>query len=102
LFTWILVTSILFVKYRNVTATSDGMLSNLTVGLAIYVTVSMSGPITGGALNPTFGLALISTDIIVKNYYPDKIAPVIPAFMLSYTIGPLLGGVFAGLMLKLT
>lgn len=102
LFTWILVTSILFVKYRNVTATSDGMLSNLTVGLAIYVTVSMSGPITGGALNPTFGLALISTDIIAKNYYPDKTAAVIPEFLISYTVGPILGGILAGLMLILT
>ncbi|CDW91031.1 aquaporin-like protein [Stylonychia lemnae] len=102
LFTWILVTSILFVKYRNVTATSDGMLSNLTVGLAIYVTVSMSGPITGGALNPTFGLALISTDIIAKGYYPEKTAPVIPEFLISYTIGPILGGILAGLMLILT
>jgi glycerol uptake facilitator-like aquaporin len=78
------------------------MLSNLTVGLAIYVTVSMSGPITGGALNPTFGLALVSTDILVKAYYPSKTAHVIPEFLLSYTIGPLLGGVLAGLMLILT
>jgi glycerol uptake facilitator-like aquaporin len=70
LFTWILVSSILFIKYRKVAATEDGMLSNLTVGLAIYVTVSMAGPITGGGLNPTFGLSLITTDMISKAYNP--------------------------------
>lgn len=64
LFTWILVSSILFIKYRKVAATHDGMLSNLTVGLAIYVCVSMAGPITGGGLNPTFGLSIITTNLI--------------------------------------
>eukprot|EP00347_Sterkiella_histriomuscorum_P017936 403347415 len=102
LFTWILVSSILFIKYRKVSATEDGMLSNVTVGLAIYVAVSMSGPITGGGLNPTFGLALISTDILTKAYYPEKTDPVHPPFLVSYTIGPLIGGILAALLLLLT
>lgn len=102
LFTWVLVSTVLFVKYRKVAATQDGMLSNLTVALAIFVTVSMSSPITGGGLNPTFGLALISTDIISKEYHPEKLDPVHPPFLISYTIGPLLGGILAAVMLLIT
>jgi glycerol uptake facilitator-like aquaporin len=102
LFTWILVSSILFIKYRKVSATEDGMLSNVTVGLAIYVAVSMAGPITGGGLNPTFGLSLITTDMICKAYYPEKSDPVHPPFLFSYTIGPLIGGALAAMLVLLT
>lgn len=99
LFTWILVSTVLFVKYRKVSSTNDGMLSNLTVALAIFVTVSMSGPITGGGLNPTFGMALISSDMLVKDSYPEKIDPVHPLYLISYIIGPFLGGVLAAVLL---
>lgn len=79
------------------------MLSNLTVALAIFVCVSMAGPITGGGLNPTFGLALISTDIIVEHSYgAEKTDPVYPYYLISYTIGPLLGGALASFLLLLS
>ena len=65
MFTWIFVSTVLFVKYRKVAATKDGMLSNLTVALGIFFCISTSSPITGGGLNPTFGLALITSDMAV-------------------------------------
>jgi glycerol uptake facilitator-like aquaporin len=65
LFTYILVSTVLFVKYRKVSATTDGMLSNLTCALAVFVCVSMAAPITGAGLNPTFGLVLQVTNIII-------------------------------------
>ena len=58
LFTFILVSTVLFVKYRKVSATTDGMLSNLTCAFAVFVCVKMAAPISGAGLNPTFGLAL--------------------------------------------
>lgn len=67
LFTFVLISAVLFIKYRKVAATSDGMLSNLTVGLAVYVSASMSGPISGGGLNPTFAFALITTQSILTS-----------------------------------
>lgn len=99
LFTWILVSSILFIKYRKVAATHDGMLSNLTVGLAIYVCVSMAGPITGGGLNPTFGLVLITTDLISQTVNPNIQGISKPYFLFSYIIGPFIGGILAALLL---
>jgi len=78
------------------------MLSNLTVGLAIYVTVSMAGPITGGGLNPTFGLTLITTDMMVKSLYPERADAVHAPFLLAYTVGPIIGGILAALLLKVT
>jgi glycerol uptake facilitator-like aquaporin len=72
LFTFILVSTVLFVKYRKVASTTDGMLSNLTCAIAVFVSVSMSGPISGGGLNPSFGFALQLTDIILHSYYPSS------------------------------
>ena len=63
-FTMILASTVLFVKYRRVSATSDGMLSNLTVAIAIYVCVMMAGPLSGAGLNPTIAIAIISTDTL--------------------------------------
>jgi glycerol uptake facilitator-like aquaporin len=63
-FTMILVSTVLFVKYRRVSATSDGMLSNLTVAISLYVCVRMCGPLTGAGLNPTIAIALIITNTI--------------------------------------
>ena len=65
LFTFILVSTVLFVKYRKVSATTDGMLSNLTCAFAVFVCISMAAPISGAGLNPTFGLALQVTNIII-------------------------------------
>jgi hypothetical protein len=61
-FTMIFVSMVLFVKYRRVSATKDGMLSNLTVAIGLYVCVMMAGPLSGAALNPTIAIAIISTD----------------------------------------
>ena len=64
-FTMILVSIVLSVKYRRVSATSDGMLSNLTCAIAVYVVVRMAGPLSGAGLNPTIALACITTGSIV-------------------------------------
>jgi glycerol uptake facilitator-like aquaporin len=64
-FTMIFVSIVLSVKYRRVSATSDGMLSNLTVAIGLYVIVRMAGPLSGGGLNPTIALACITTGSIV-------------------------------------
>ena len=63
-FTMILVTTVLFVKYRSVSATTDGMLSNLTVAIAAYVCVRMAGPLSGAGLNPSIAISLISSDAV--------------------------------------
>jgi len=64
-FTMIFVSSVLFVKYRGVSSTSDGMLSNLTVAIALYVVINMAGPLSGGGVNPTIATAIITTDSIL-------------------------------------
>lgn len=64
-FTMIFVSIVLSVKYRRVSATSDGMLSNLTVAIGLYVVVRMAGPLSGGGVNPTIALACISTGSII-------------------------------------
>ena len=64
-FTMIFVSIVLSVKYRRVSATSDGMLSNLTVAIGLYVVVRMAGPLSGGGVNPTIAMACISTGSFV-------------------------------------
>lgn len=98
-FTCILVSTVLFVKYRSVASTSDGMLSNLTVALGIWVCVKMAGSITGAALNPSFATAIIVVDSIVNALIGNEVEFV---FLISYIIGPLLGGAIAALLLIFT
>ena len=102
LFTWILVSTVLFVKYRKVSSSTDGMLSNLTCAIAVFVCVSMAGPISGAGLNPTFGSALQITDVILHAYYPDQSQKIYPEYLPAYIFGPILGGCMAALMLHLT
>jgi hypothetical protein len=93
LFTMIFVSTVLFVKYRRVSATTDGMLSNLTVAISLYVCVRMAGPLSGAGLNPSIAIAIIITDTISRD---------LMAFLPSYILGPLLGGFLAAMLLKLS
>ena len=71
-FTAVLVSTVLFVKYRRVSATTDGMLSNLTVAIAVFVCVRMAGPLSGAGLNPTIAIAIITSDWITYFYDHDS------------------------------
>ena len=71
-FTAVLVSTVLFVKYRRVSATTDGMLSNLTVAIAVFVCVRMAGPLSGAGLNPTIAIAIITSDWITYYYDQDS------------------------------
>jgi glycerol uptake facilitator-like aquaporin len=94
-FTMIFVSTVLSVKYRRVSATSDGMLSNLTVAIGLYVVVRMAGPLSGGGVNPTIALACITTGSIVYGGQDESGKIVSPIFLFPYIIGPLLGGLMA-------
>ena len=93
-FTMIFVSTVLSVKYRKVSATSDGMLSNLTVAIGLYVVVRMAGPLSGGGVNPTIGTASIITGAIIFN--ADGIGKNVSLiFLIPYIFGPLLGSLMA-------
>ena len=100
-FTMIFVSTVLSVKYRKVSATSDGMLSNLTVAIGLYVVVRMAGPLSGGGVNPTIGIASIVTGAIIFNYDDDSSKYVNPIFLVPYICGPLLGALMAAGISKL-
>ncbi len=100
-FTMIFVSTVLSVKYRKVSATSDGMLSNLTVAIGLYVAVRMAGPLSGGGVNPTIGTASIITGAIVFNNDAESSKKVHPVFLIPYIVGPLLGGLMAAGLSKL-
>jgi len=57
-FTMVLILVVLFVKSRKLSATNDGMLSNLTCAIAMYVCVRLAGPFTGAGLNLPLPLQL--------------------------------------------
>ena len=101
-FTMILVTTVLFVKYRGVSATTDGMLSNLTVAIAVFVCVRMGGPLSGAGMNPSIAIAIITSDSVRLssniNYHDDGHL----IFLVPYIIGPLLGGLAASGILLLS
>ena len=97
-FTFLLVSTVLFVKYRSVTSTSDGMLSNLTVAIGIYICIKMAGPLSGGGINPTIALAILTTDK-VANVIDDRWHAV---FYVPYMLGPIIGGTIAAGLLLLT
>lgn len=97
----IFVSTVLFVKYRGVSSTSDGMLSNLTVAISLYVCVRMCGPLTGAALNPTIAIVIITSDTITYAFDSNS-NPGYFVFLFSYILGPLLGGFMAAYLLKLS
>ena len=101
-FTMIFVSTVLSVKYRKVSATSDGMLSNLTVAIGLYVVVRMAGPLSGGGVNPTIGTASIITGAIIFNLNDDSGKYVNPIFLVPYICGPLIGGLMAAGLSKLS
>jgi glycerol uptake facilitator-like aquaporin len=81
-FTMIFVSTVLSVKYRRVSATTDGMLSNLTVAIGLYVVVRMAGPLSGGGVNPTIGTATIITGAIIFNTDDESGKNVSPIFLI--------------------
>ncbi len=97
----IFVSTVLSVKYRKVSATTDGMLSNLTVAIGLYVVVRMAGPLSGGGVNPTIGTATIITGAIIFNTDDESGKYVSPIFLIPYIAGPLLGGMMAAGLSKL-
>jgi glycerol uptake facilitator-like aquaporin len=100
-FTMIFVSTVLSVKYRKVSATTDGMLSNLTVAIGLYVVVRMAGPLSGGGVNPTIGTATIITGAIIFNTDDESGKYVSPIFLIPYIAGPLIGGMMAAGLSKL-
>lgn len=102
IFTMLLVSTVLFVKYRRVSATTDGMLSNLTVAIALYVAVRMGGPLSGGGVNPSIAIAIIVVNSII--YLNDGTASNdnVLVFLFPYILGPLLGGLMSAGLLHLS
>lgn len=98
----VLVSTVLFVKYRRVSATTDGMLSNLTVAIAVFVCVRMAGPLSGAGLNPTIAIAIISTDSISFAIDENSSNNGHMIFLIPYIIGPLIGGLAAAGILLLS
>jgi len=94
-FTMIFVSTVLSVKYRRVSATTDGMLSNLTVAIGLYVCVRMAGPLSGGGVNPTIAMACIVVGSVVFSDDTSNTNYVNPIFLFPYIFGPLLGGLGA-------
>ena len=74
------------------------MLSNLTVALGIYICIRMAGPLSGGGINPTIALAILTTNRVV---FPDD-QRFQNIFYVPYLVGPLLGGAVAAGLLVLT
>lgn len=101
-FTMVFVSMVLFVKYRTVSSTSDGMLSNLTVAIGLYEAVMMAGPLSGGGVNPTIATAIICTDAIRFRLDPYSHNDAHFIFLIPYIIGPLAGGAVAAGLLKLS
>jgi glycerol uptake facilitator-like aquaporin len=101
-FTMIFVSTVLFVKYRTVSSTTDGMLSNLTVAIGLFVVINMAGPLSGGGVNPTIATAIIVTDAVSYSIDPNSSNKGYIVFLFSYIIGPLIGAVLANLLLRLT
>ena len=88
--TWWFIFVILIVKDKNSALTSDGMLGSSTVGLALMVGAKISGRISGGCLNPAVGISLTMWSWI------DDVGDMGDLWI--YIIGPLLGGLIAGLV----
>jgi glycerol uptake facilitator-like aquaporin len=99
-FTMVFVSTVLFVKYRRVSATTDGMLSNLTVAIALYVCVRMAGPLSGGGLNPSIAIAIITTDAVQYGFGSSHNGHIL--FLIPYILGPLMGGLIAAGLLNLS
>ena len=73
------------------------MLSNLTVAIALYVCVMMAGPLSGGGINPTIAIAIITTDTLTQTNNEGH-----ALFLIPYILGPLIGCIASAGLNKLS
>ena len=92
------VSVILTAKYLN--GANDLFLNALVIGLTLFTAVTVGGGISGGCYNPAVGIAQIPYQNFAFNYVgeSDKISW---KFYWVYPIATALGGVFAGIFLKI-
>lgn len=92
------MTVIMHVKYSKIAIVKDGMLANLFVVISLFGIIGMIGKITEACLNPQLGIATITFHAMVVAEGEPTFLP----YLISYIFGPLLGGVIACYMTKLS
>src|SRR3989344_3782012 len=90
LFTFLLASVVLHVAATN--KTKGNQYFGLAIGFTLMVAVFAGGSISGGAFNPAVGLGPLLLDLANFNTHASS--------FITYLVGPLTGGVLAGLIYK--
>ena len=92
LFTFALVSIVLNVATAK--ATANNQYFGLAIGLVLMAGIFAGGAISGGAFNPAVGLAPVLFNISTISSHGTELA--------LYSIGPVLGGILAALVYRVT
>jgi glycerol uptake facilitator-like aquaporin len=90
--TTLFVYTILAQGNQSAKLTKDNSLSTLIVSLALFGCIGIAGNISGACLNPAIGIAHNLTRYILTGDLSEI------QYLWVYIAGPLLGGIFAGLL----
>lgn len=101
--TFVFVTTVLSLIYNPL---ENKLAGGLVAGLALYTSIVGAASISGGAINPAVGLALQLNQFYIGQYYrytftdpanPQVLKSVDLRITWIYVLGPLTGGILAGL-----
>lgn len=100
--TFIFISVIMSVKFHN---GAMDVLNALTVGGTLFGVINLAGPVSGAAINPAVGLVQTVFMTFMQGTDPILISEKgMGQFGMQsiwiYTLGPLIGGVMAGLWAK--
>ena len=96
--TFIFVNVILSVKYMN--GAKDLLVNALGIGITLMLSISITGGISGGCINPAVGLIQSIYQNFIVQEYPETFTKIKDISLIStwvYVLAPTLGGVLAGM-----
>jgi glycerol uptake facilitator-like aquaporin len=97
--TFIFVSVVLSIKYKNGSAIDP--LNAMTAGGALFCALTIAAPTSGAAINPAVGIAQTVFQSVVSDAITPEGSPKMTILsMWIYIVGPLVGGLFAGIFAR--
>lgn len=93
--TFLFVTFVLQIVKHN--GAKDMPVNALAIGIGLFTTVTIASGISGGAINPAVGLIQSVFQMAFNGHVYPKAPETRLSYVPAYIVGPLFGGIFAGI-----
>jgi len=93
--TFLFVTFVLQIVKHN--GAKDMPVNALAIGVGLFTTVQIASGISGGAINPAVGLVQSVFQMMFNGHVYPKAPATRLSYLPAYIVGPLFGGIFAGI-----